>query len=84
MTAPRHRWTRHSGLPLRVVDSKVEPDTEIRRCTLCGVYTRTKVVTTSRIGVHSATIANRDVPTYSRDEKRWSCLKPVCAGKATP
>lgn len=81
MTTPRHRWARHSGLPRRVVDGKVEPDTEVRRCTLCGVFTRTKVVTTSRIGVITATFTNRDVPIYSADEKRWSYMKPACTGK---
>lgn len=72
----RHRWALHSG------DYRTFPPTAVERCAYCGVFTKKKTVTTSRIGVHSATFTEKQVPIYSRDEVSWQWEKPVCTGKA--
>lgn len=73
---PRHKWALHSG------DHTAYPPTAVERCEHCGVFTKKQTVTTSRIGVHSATFTEKQVPIYSRDEASWQWDKIVCTGKS--
>ena len=73
---PRHQWTHHSGCALCIPPDRVD------RCTYCGVPTKPQEVETSRIGVHTASFAWKNVPIYSTDGgATWRWDKPVCTGK---
>ena len=73
---PRHNWKRLSGTTL------VHPPTLVQRCAYCNVLTKAEEVETSRIGVHSASFAWKNVPIYSTDGGvTWQWEKPVCTGK---
>ncbi len=72
---PNHRWALHSG------DYRAYPPTAVEKCAYCGAFKRITIVTTSRVGVHSATFTNKEVPVYSANGVTWVYTRPTCAGK---
>lgn len=72
----RHLWRAAPG------DVALPAGTE--RCARCGALRKTKIVTTSHVGIRTATFGKREVPIYSVDGRRWVWDRPPCPGAEVP